>query len=410
MVEGEHVFTAENVTQGGNVYEPIGYSVSEWDETDKIWGHSVTYNGRSYKYVASQSSPKVRIVWLWKLVSGIERVDVCHYVQDGLIANYDAIRNMGIGNSHDSSKDEWVNLIGNDKAILRKTVSWKDEGGWMDSGYCFMGYSYFETESRIKLGDEFTIQVVTDTEMSHIDDEHEYPNIWSSGEFGIYLNRSAENYISATNLYWKEDSYTGDGTRPHFHWDGKYINAAFDASYSYMVQTPYWIDKAYNRVKITEKGDVGALKYSWGGRYASSNTSKYCSKGIIHAWRAYSRKLTDIELAWNREIDEIRFRKASPMTISNAVEVVSLHDTFKSKEDGIYLLGGSHTFIAEKKVKEGITYAPKFEVQSWNGNTSAWEIRNSGSGNSCTLQQSESTVPRRIVWKWFKEGFSVIVR
>ena len=73
-------------------------------------------------------------------------------------------------------------------------------------------------------------------------------------------------------------------------------------------------------------------------------------------------------------------------------------------------LAGTHTFTAERKAVNGITYAPKYEVQSWNGKSGNWEKISSGSGGSCLLIEADSTLPRRIVWKWFKEGFSVIVR
>ena len=33
----------------------------------------------------------------------------------------------------------------------------------------------------------------------------------------------------------------------------------------------------------------------------------------------------------------------------------------------MYILAGTHTFTAERKAVNGITYAPKYEVQSWNG-------------------------------------------
>ena len=147
-------------------------------------------------------------------------------------------------------------------------------------------------------------------------------------------------------------------------------------------------------------------KIHWGGRTSRG----YCSKGVIYAWRAYSRKLTDAELAWNREIDEIRFHDALPMTIPNAVAVASSRTGLEANEEGVYLLAGSYAFTANRKFVEGVTYLPKFKVESWDGEAKEWKVAASGTGGECVLSQTDSTVPRRIVWSWLKEGFSVIVR
>ena len=407
MVEDAHTFTAGNVTIDGNVYKPVGYRIEEWNESEKKWQPPVSHDGASYEYVASSTSPKVRLSWIWKFIEGVERVDARHYIQDGLVANYDGIWNRGIGKQHDSTKAEWIDLVCGAAATLVSTDSAQDSGEWTESGYRFMGYSYFRTANEIELGTEFTIQLATDMYLGVIDDAHDYPNIWAqSGDFNIYLNRSGGTYIAATNLYFKEDGNSGDGNRPYFDWSGKYINAAFSDGYSYMTDTPYWISGNRYSIKHSETTPVPSSRSLWGGRTSNA----YCSKGIIYAWRAYSRKLTDSELAWNRDIDEIRFHDAMPTTISNAVAVASSRAGFAGNEEGVYLLSGIHTFTADKKTDNGVTYAPKFDVESWDGNAGEWKVTASGSGGECVLREADSAVPRRIVWKWFKEGFSVIVR
>ena len=415
MVEGAHTFTAGNITVGGRVYKPVGYKIEEWNEPEKKWGPPVVHDGASYEYAVSDISPKVRLSWIWEFAEGAERVDARHYIQDGLIANYDGIWNSGIEKTHDSTKEEWVDLVGGSTATLIKISDEEaDHGEWKENGYRFEGYSYFQAANEIELGNEFTVQLVTDTELAFVDRNesgdviHDFQNVWASGgNFGIFLNREHDGAIAKTNIIWKEDEYCDNNTtRPNFAWEGKYVNAAFDAEYSYLVQTPYWINKEYNRLKRTEPVSVGPLKYNWGG----CSSKRYCSIGVIHAYRAYSRKLTDAELAWNRDIDEIRFHNAMPTTISNAVAVASSNAEFSGNEEGVYLIGGIHIFTADKKTENGVTYAPKFDVESWDGDAGEWKVTASGSGGECVLREADSAVPRRIVWKWFKEGFSVIVR
>ena len=422
-VDGAHVFTASAVTIGGNTYQPVGYTLAAWDEASAAWGNPTCHAGASYEYVVSGSTPKVRLAWQWRLVSGIERLDVWHYVQDGLIANYDGIRNAG-ERGHDSVAEKWVDCVRGSAGTLWKTktadgAAFATYGAWTDLGYDFDGHSYFTADEKLELGSEFTVQAVLDTErglFSDGDEVHIYPAIWSCGEFGMYLDRSYAAAIAATNLFWKEDAYSDGGQykyRPRVvQWEGKYFSAAFDATYSYMVETPRWKtteEDEYAQRVHTDPSPVPALAYTWGGRFNVNNTSIRCSKGMFYAWRAYSRKLTDAELAWNRDVDEVRFRGALPTVMSNAVAVVSSREGFAGAEEGVYALGGAHTFTAARTVADGISYAPHAEVETWDAASAGW-VKTGTYGDAVTLLEAEGTAPRRIVWKWRKEGFTMTIR
>ena len=184
-----------------------------------------------------------------------------------------------------------------------------------------------------------------------------------------------------------------------------------DATYSYLAETPYWINQQPNRREhIAEITPVPALKYTWGGRFTSKNTAAACTRGVFYAWRAYSRKLTDAELAWNRDVDEVRFRHALPTTMSNAVVVVSAHNSFSAAEDGVYALGGSYTFTASQQRLGNSIYTPKYAVETWNNTTKEWVRTAEAESDRCVLNEADGTAPRRIVWQWRKEGFSLILR
>jgi hypothetical protein len=293
--------------------------------------------------------------------------DVTDYVQDGLIANYDGIKNAGKDNPHDSTRNEWVDLVSGGTAKLVFPDSTKDSGEWKDTGYRFEGGSYFETPAKLTLGNEFTVQLVTDTDMSRIDASHQYPAMWACGEFSIYLIHTSDTNVEKKNIAWKEDSYTdtnqSDKTtrRPIFQWDAKYVNAAFDAEYSYMVQTPYWIDEEKNRFERKDPATVSAQNYTWGGRKSGGKNGQplnanCCSRGMIYAWRAYSRKLTNEELAWNRQVDEIRFRGSNMPPATNIVIEADSLGLNGTEPAGAYVVDGEHTFTAESVTIGGKTY------------------------------------------------------
>ena len=88
----------------------------------------------------------------------------------------------------------------------------------------------------------------------------------------------------------------------------------------------------------------------------------------------------------------------------------------KTEEDfywfsqGVYLLTDMYEFSAERKNVDGTTFTPAYTIESWDNSSSVWVKTLTSSDDSCILRQLDSAVPRRIVWKWHKEGFSVILR
>ena len=62
---------------------------------------------------------------------------------------------------------------------------------------------------------------------------------------------------------------------------------------------------------------IGARQYAWGGN-SGSDTTRFIY-GTYHSVRIYNAPLTEDQLAWNRVIDEVRFRGF----VTNGVVVVA---------------------------------------------------------------------------------------
>ena len=426
VVDGTHTFAAPNVTAGRGTYAATGYTLETWDAATGAWCAAETHEGSSFTYDTATTSAKVRLAWKWRLVAGIERFDVGHYVQDGLIAQYDGIRNMGAGLPHDSASTTWANLVADGRdGSLHKMKGINGEtcpapGEWTATGYRFYGYSYFEMADTLELGSNFTVQIVSDIDSSDFaDGVHKYQTVFStaSGDsVSFWLDRSGPNMIAGSNLTFKVDKYNnggGSGARPNItNWDGRYANLAFDDTHSHATEHTWWYtDSTWGRTRAHgELLPIPALKYSWGGRYGSSYSPAVCCKGLFYSWRAYSRMLTDAELARNRDIDEVRFHDGLPKAISNAVVVVSGREGFAAAESGVYLLTDSYTFTAQQLNVDGACYEPWCVVEAWDASNDEWrEVRKVPEG-FVTLGQAESAVPRRIVWKWRRQGFFIMVR
>ena len=426
VVDGSHTFTAPNAMAGGCTYAATGYTVETWDSSTGEWGEADEHEGTSFTYDTATTSTKVRIAWKWRMVAGIERFDVGHYVQDGLIAQYDGIRNMGADLPHDSTSTTWANLVADGRdGLLHNMKGINGEtcpapGEWTDTGYRFYGYSYFEMADTLELGSNFTIQIVSDIDSSDFaDGVHKYQTIFStaSGDsVSLWLDRSSPSMIASSNLTFKVDKYNnngGTGARPNItYWDGRYANLAFDDTHSHATEHTWWYtDNTWGRTRVHGALlPIPALKYSWGGRYGTSQSPAVCCKGLFYSWRAYSRMLTDAELAWNRDIDEVRYHDGLPKAISNAVVVVSAREGFDGAESGVYLLTDSYTFTAPQLNVGGACYEPWCVVEAWEASNGEWSEMRKVSAGSVTLGQAESAVPRRIVWKWRKQGFYIIMR
>ena len=426
VVDGSHTFVASNVIVGGGTYAATGYTLETWDAATGAWGAAVAHEGSSFTYDTATTSAKVRIAWKWRMVVGIERFDVGHYVQDGLIAQYDGIRNMGADLPHDSTSTTWANLVADGRdGSLHNMKGINGEacpapGEWTDTGYRFYGYSYFEMADTLELGSNFTVQIVSDIDSSDFaDGVHKYQTIFStaSGDsVSFWLDRSSAGAIAGSNLTFKVDKYNnggGTGARPNItSWDGRYANLAFDDTHSHATEHAWWYtDSTWGRTRAHGALlPIPALKYSWGGRYGTSYSPAVCCKGLFYSWRAYSRMLTDAELAWNRDIDEVRYHDGLPKSISNAVVVVSARDGFAAAESGVYLLTDSYTFTAAQRRIGRALYLPEYAVEAWDAASEEWLVLRKAQAGAVTLRQAESTVPRRIVWNWRKQGFVIIMR
>ena len=82
------------------------------------------------------------------------RYDADSYVQDGLVLNYDGIRNVGIDQPHSMTTTTWVNLANPGTQDLTKGGSGKNSK-WLDDGFFFDGNGLFRRGIQILVCDRF---------------------------------------------------------------------------------------------------------------------------------------------------------------------------------------------------------------------------------------------------------------
>ena len=231
--------------------------------------------------------------------------DVGDYVQDGLVAQYDGIRNVGATLPHNAAARYWVNLASpsNSLGFVGSNVA---SGSWTNNGYTFTGSSAAQMTNSLALGNAFTIEIVLTADPSA--NTSTYPN-WVDGyeDYGIFTRSDAR-----TTLEWKCDGWTGGSNRPKVaNWAGDYLVAVLTATNAYLTAgTTY-----ENAKKVTKSCNHGTARWAFGDGLNTSFSGTRYVIGTYHAMRLYNRPLTEAELARNRAIDEVRFRQTVPEVV-----------------------------------------------------------------------------------------------
>ena len=335
--------------------------------------------------------------------------DVGDYIQDGLVMHYDGIRNVGATAEHDSSATQWKDLSPNAGYAVNRACVYGGNGYWVDDAYVVTGMSCMETQNQPALGGEFTIQIACDVDVTS--DDRTHPSVFAADDFYMYVDRSWSGQQSLTNIFWQTDSYGSNtgGNRPQVKWpEGRYINAAFDANYMYMMSGTDWGDctKVWGmrQTRVDPKNDVPALSYTIGGRPVggSSGGRNYCSIGKFYAVRAYTRKLENWELAHNRAIDEIRFHGGTAIPYTNVLVAASENAVLAGTEPpGGYAVDVSHTFTASAVTDGDNRYEVSgYTLEAWDEENGVWGAPAAYDGAAYTYATNTTAGMVRLKWRW----------
>lgn len=365
---------------------------------------SVTTNrGGEMKEYFAEKEEYFSVKFDSRFPSGLTRMDAGAYVQTGLVGHFDGISNAGAALAHDPAARVWKNLAGGPDAALVG-----DGGAWTADG---KGFSFDGSSVYARLNDPgidlnhlgATIQVASDINCSQQPSGRSvYPAIFYSShddDFGIYIDNNNTKGEKSDVLRMKSDPY-GAGTRPTItSWNGKYFTAIFSND-----PLSWYLYEGVERGSGTSRTgtrDRGAYRFSWGG--SARETANRYSKGTYYSVRMYNRVLSDDEVAWNRLVDEIRFRETYPCGyVQVESNVKGLEGVEKS---GTYYVNGTHTFsAAEATDASGRIWEPVgYKLERYD--TAAWKLVGEYAGASCLAENSEAFSAVRITWNWrLKQG------
>ena len=240
----------------------------------------------------------VRAVFAAALIAGYgsARADVpaSAYVQNGLVALFDGIDNVGTG-THDSNATAWKSLVSaHEIAISDGYANWSDNGFELPSAK----YSTIATCERIVLGDYVSCEACYD-ETSRTSAE---PYLFGVSTRQSFIHGSMGVSVANSAKFYKVPM-VDDAVPTGFH--------SLYGDYGTLTSTTP-AGCGFDGVLLTDRVDKAD---SWTTRtyftIGYPGNSNWPFWGRFHAFRFYNRTLTADEVAWNAMIDRCRFQGAA---------------------------------------------------------------------------------------------------
>ena len=382
------------VTVGKNAYTCTGYRLETWNAAKRMW-ENPTESDSLTSVELSPSEQNRRLTWLYTLSSGVRTAasyDVCDYVQKGLVANYDGIRNFGPASPHGTLSQYWMDCSYRDvPMIAASNTAFK---AWVPFGHHFEAkeVNFFETMEPISLGQNGTVQSVMDTDPDS--QTKNWPLYFGFGNSDYSFFTRSNN---KRRLEVKYPDWIGGNLLLH-EWKGKYFTWMVTEAKHYLIEDTVIGDGTdrTNQAGIPEnkKFAIGAPNTyaSYGDREKRSMTGDY------YALRIYNRKLTEEEIVHNRKVDEIRYRGNFTNVNVTVVCETPLDGVAApvAVPAGDYEVTGRFTFTAESITVGESTFTAYHTVETWDGGE--WGAPVKCDSSSYTYTPGDAKV--RLTWKW----------
>ena len=408
IAEESHTFVPPATTICGEKYYALqGYALEKWNGSE--WSGAVT-NAGAASYTALADA-KVRVTWLYALIlRGAADYDVDDYVQDGLVAHFDGIRNAGADAAHNPSAATWKNLVAGQPDM----VFTNSPGAWTNgNSYYFNQRStaYGQLESGVTLGQYATVQLAVDvTASEQYSSRNAYPTYFygpTDGKAFSLYSQGRTPTVSFRGGYY----FDGDNSDPAHSlvnsWGGLYLTAILGDGMYYAFEG---VEYSNGKTRGASAKSLPEFQYMFGG----FDTANRAVKGAYYNVRLYTNTLDNAQLAQNRRVDEIRFHGNGDVTVVNGTIGDTGANGESSLTDGVYNIeAGTWTITAPEVRSDGHTYQPKLLVEIYNATIGEWVATTAKPqlANSYTIDKSALGNGRiRLTWTWqIRKGFIISI-
>ena len=399
------VFSAEDVA----AVKAAGFAFAVWVCDDSGLAHALARKGvdaitsNRAKALGDELAGLMAQEQAEILIDAMDRgglpMDADLYVQDGLIAHFDGIRNAGWGKPHDPEARLWRNLAdGAPDAVFSNTNGfWNADG----NGFVFPGNVHAALATGMALGKFPTVQMATDIDCAEqLAGDQCWPSLFHAAEddtLALFLPNTGG---AVQQLFLKADTYAGG--RPSLLWHGRYVTAMLGRNgFNYLVEGTSLTDG----VVRTATNPVPPRAFAWGGS-PWGNSAKRFVKGTIHSLRLYDRNLSETELAWNRVLDDARFHGI--MSHGCVVVATSRQGLEGTEACGLWYVNGHHEFTAPATAEDGDGEweCTGFALEQYNPDAGTWTAAGSSAGTSWCVTNCAALPGLRITWQWRRKADS----
>ncbi|MBR1609554.1 MAG: hypothetical protein IJ678_08080 [Kiritimatiellae bacterium] len=337
--------------------------------------------------------------------AGLRAWEPSDYVRDSSLAwHLDGIRNAGLGVAHNSAATTWADLSGNGRDAERGDS--QATSVWKEDGFFFNKNAAFNTTESFTIGTEYTIEFLVDFKKSDLSANGYFLQM-SGGNSDTRHNSGSVLYNNNQKaIFHRVDNLTGAA------WDG--VKFTDTASVSYFTVFRNGTDAAVVKDTTTHpsswvtgtKNDP-AESTTWRIGANTGGGGDQQLKGTIKSIRAYSRLLTDAELAWNRAVDDARFFGAS-VVAAEPVATAAVPDAYiasnvsgaeGAEANGCYVVDkDGYTFRAAPFAKVGTAsyVCTGYTLAAWDGSAYGAAVAHDGEF-ACFVAPGDKV---RIEWQW----------
>ena len=348
--------------------------------------------------------------------------DADSYVQDGLVLNYDGIRNVGLGEEHSDTTTTWVNLGSGGSAYDVERQDTNATGAWTENAFKAAAKSYFRTKSDFVFPVTRTMQacfIPTANTHAYIFSPVGDGDLWHRGSFQL----PGTGKLNFNAHYYKyEDSNAGipwsAAARPETACANSTSNTATAfltsdyATITLGTTRPTSGNRSSGYVSLAG-GQRSVTQFSAKANIMGNNGTTQLFNGTLFAFRFYNRILDNNELIWNRAVDQARFFGAAPAStipVTNVVVASAIASVPANEPAGAYAVDASgYTFTAPAtKTVNGRTYTcTGYTLETWDAATGGWGAPVSHAGElSCAATETSRL---RITWQW-TAGDGIVTR
>ena len=308
------------------------------------------------------------------------------YVQDGLIACWDGIENFGRG-IHNGNTNVWKDVVaGREFALTNVTVK-GDRMTFAGEATSYGELNSTDTEATFGRAQNGTLEIVYASDTG------------TGNQFMLQSTESSGNLL----CIWNGDKLLSSNGQAHQSPGFSYTSGTKtnDVSVRYSAAKP--IAAFANGVSLTKTTSAywgaGNDKTTIGTRSNKAANSHF--KGSIYCIRLYSRQLTDVEIAANHDVDDMRFKYGLNDTclavIGSPIDLGSPSPAF-GVTNGL-AAGASFTVSCGAAVGTDAAGTTQYSCTGWKLYDDA-NVVSSGAGTSFTYVHPTPAKYRRLEWQW----------